>query len=65
MHDGNRQSHPKMLDKLYTCKWKNGTLQTARVVERRLDKVKFYVGFHLGMPLFCCGGDQLVVVVQN
>jgi len=27
-----------MLDKLYTCKWKNGTLQTARVVERRLDK---------------------------
>ena len=38
VQDGNRQNHPKMLDKLYTCKWKNGTLQTARVVERRLDK---------------------------
>jgi hypothetical protein len=38
VQDGNRQSQPKMLDKLYTCKWKNGTLQTARVVERRLDK---------------------------
>jgi len=38
VQDGNKPSQPKMLDKLYTCKWKNGTLQTARVVERRLDK---------------------------
>ena len=40
VQDGNKQSQhqPKILDKLYTCKWKNGTLQTARVVEKRLDK---------------------------
>ncbi len=38
LQDGSRKDHPKLLDKLYTCKWKNGTLQTARVVERRLDK---------------------------
>jgi hypothetical protein len=38
VQDGNKPNQPKMLDKLYTCKWKNGTLQTARVVERRLDK---------------------------
>ena len=38
LHDASRKDHPKLLDKLYTCKWKNGTLQTARVVERRLDK---------------------------
>ena len=69
VQDGNRQNHPKMLDKLYTCKWKNGTLQTARVVERRLDKngnweyYMHYEDFDRRLDEWVCGdrlGDEVV-----